>query len=217
MFKAKPTTDTEAKSVVAAPATGPAVSPSTDAVPTDAELSASAPSDPALAADPALVAQLVALLPDLQAMLADYRAYKADEAAELAAGELIGPAAQTTDAKDIESIVEATVKLRTEAVSIMGPKYTTAGKSNRQIRSDIVLSADSKFSIPSDDSALEAAYRMSLSVLSERARRTSHSTDQLRAFEIVTSTDSDDSGSREPVMDRVYESSRRQARAESAR
>lgn len=207
-----------------ASADAPATAPVSELKPEEKkpEASADAPVTPpapdaapaaAAAPDPAVIQQLVAAFPEIQAMLADYRVYKEAQAQETAGEQLQVPEVKTIDAKDVDALVAETVALHTEASKVLGAEYVTTGKSKRQILTDVVLSADSKFTVPADDSALEAAYRMSLAVLSERAQHKQGGADRMRSQLVTVTTDSNGEPPRAPVMDRVYESNRRKKRA----
>lgn len=204
MFQPKKTANADAAALPPAQTEDKKPDASCDA---EGQAPAEAPSA-AAAPDPAALQQLVAALPEIQAMLADYRAYKAAEATEAATGEMGGSEPQTIDSKDVDALVQATVALHKEASIVLGENYSTAGKSARQIKSDVILSADSKFEIPSNEAALSAAYRMSLAVLSERSKASRSNDDRMRA-QLTVTTDSAGTPARAPVMDRFYESNRR--------
>lgn len=207
MFKAAPKT---------ASADAPANAPVSELAPEEKKAEASADATPTpeqaptqTGPDPAVLQQLAAAFPEIQAMLADYRVYKESQAQEQAE-EISIPEQQTIDAKDIDALVAETVALHKEASAVMGASYVTAGKNKRQIQTDVVLSADSKFAIPADNAALDAAYRMSLTALQERSKLSASNSgaERMRTELVTVSTDAA-TPQRAPVMDRVYDINRR--------
>jgi hypothetical protein len=174
--------------------------PASDQPPADAP----APTAPeqAAAPDAAAIAEVLQLLPLLKQVVAAYQAQQAQAAAD-AAKAAQGPAPQTSaDSIDMEAVVRETVQLHKESVAVLGDSYKPDDKTNREIRTDVIRSADSKFVVDdqTSDASLAAAYRMALNVHAERAKRT----DELAQFRLNSTTDSRDQRP-ERIGDGAYE------------
>jgi hypothetical protein len=76
----------------------------------------------------------------------------------------------TMDAADLERRIQETSTLRGEAEKILGPDYKVAGKSNREIRLDVIKACAPTFTLDAKaaDESVAAAYAMSLNVYAER-------------------------------------------------
>jgi hypothetical protein len=76
------------------------------------------------------------------------------------------------------------VQLHKEAEQYLGTEYKPAGKSNREIRLDVIKTCDSKFSFDdkTPDASITAAYEMSKNVFTERAATKAKNEDSLAAL-----------------------------------
>lgn len=75
----------------------------------------------------------------------------------------------TMDAADVERIAQEGIEVRTEAMAVLGEKYSPKGKSTRQVRLDVIRTFDSKFSDDGkSDAEVAAAYGIALKAGDER-------------------------------------------------
>lgn len=75
----------------------------------------------------------------------------------------------TMDAAEVERIAQEGIEVRTEAMAVLGEKYSPKGKSTRQVRLDVIRTFDSKFSDDGkSDAEVAAAYGIALKAGDER-------------------------------------------------
>ncbi len=99
------------------------------------------------------------------------------------------------DAADHQRLIAETVELHKEAERFLGDEYKPAGKSNREIRLDVIKTCDSKFAFDekTPDASITAAYGMAKNVIAERAKRTdSLAALHAGAFEITADSGDDE-------------------------
>jgi hypothetical protein len=84
-----------------------------------------------------------------------------------------GDGKKTMDADDIERIAQEGIEVRTEAIGVLGDKYSPKGKSTRQVRVDVIKTFDSKFTADGkSDESISTAYSVALLAGTERNKHT---------------------------------------------
>jgi len=122
--------------------------------------------------DVAGLKQLVTMLPALTRLCNTGNPGAAEPPMTAEGGEALKPEeGKTMDAADVERIAQEGVEVRTEAMAVLGDKYSPKGKSTRQVRLDVIRTFDSAFvDAGKSDETVAAAYGIALRAGLERTK-----------------------------------------------